>query len=412
MPYQTAPHSFQRINRGDEIRYVLPRRRMGKAGCAGPFLILFGLCFSGFAVFWMTGAASVGSGKAMQWHDLLFAAFGLPFVIVGCIPMLIGLALLVGRNEIVCTARDIRSIERLGPLRWKRKRYGIDVIKRFNVTRPLRSASNDSATAQKYSQLTTALLLNEVHHKNLLAWGYDRALLRDLADDLAAYFNEYIPDPLVDDPEAPSPKIEVNEIEVDEDGDARERPAAHHVPPQPTDSTCIREITEDGLSIVVPPAGLWKGSKGLFGFGVLWLLMCTGIFGGMFVMNGMPSGPGLVDRLVPVLFAIVFIGVGIAMLVYGINLGKRRAVLDVVGENLLITRQSIFGLKSDDWHRDDIKAIRVGESGMEVNDVPVMNLHVVPRSGSTFKCLTQLKDDDLDWIAAELRAALNVSSIG
>ena len=43
---------------------------------------------------------------------------------------------------------------------------------------------------------------------------------------------------------------------------------------------------------------------------------------------------------------------------------------------------------------------------MEVNDVPAMQLHIVPRDGSKYGLLTGLVEAELEWIATHLRRFL------
>ena len=62
-------------------------------------------------------------------------------------------------------------------------------------------------------------------------------------------------------------------------------------------------------------------------------------------------------------------------------MGRRHAIIDVVDDVLLINRKNIFGIKSHQWPRDELGSIAVGPSGIEVNEVPVLELKVRPRQG-------------------------------
>ena len=51
--------------------------------------------------------------------------------------------------------------------------------------------------------------------------------------------------------------------------------------------------------------------------------------------------------------------------------------------------------------------IEVGPSGTEVNDVPINELQIHLISGKKRGLLSQRRDEELRWIAAELRKALH-----
>jgi len=65
----------------DGVRIVLPQRNLGAFRFLD-FSILFGLGFSGFAVFWMVMASQsmFNSAGQFDWFGLPFTLFGLPFV--------------------------------------------------------------------------------------------------------------------------------------------------------------------------------------------------------------------------------------------------------------------------------------------------------------------------------------------
>ena len=75
----------------------------------------------------------------------------------------------------------------------------------------------------------------------------------------------------------------------------------------------------------------------------------------------------------------------------------------MVGSTLLVTRAGLFGQKQQEWQAEDLRTIRLGPSGTEVNDQPINQLHLVPRKGKKVGMLTERDDDELEWIAAVLR---------
>jgi hypothetical protein len=158
--------------------------------------------------------------------------------------------------------------------------------------------------------------------------------------------------------------------------------------------------------------GIWKSKAGLFSFGLLWTAFCVLIFGGIAaaMIVGEGDGPeGIGEMLAVVAFSLVFFGVGIGMLLAGWNIGKRLAVIDVVGETLLFTEVAPLKTKQLEWPADDLRQIEMGPSGIESNDVPIMCLLVHSNRGKTQKLLTGRAEPELEWIAAVLRVALGVS---
>jgi len=180
--------------------------------------------------------------------------------------------------------------------------------------------------------------------------------------------------------------------------------------PVPTPVSCPKKATgelsptDDGISIVLPPMGFYRGSKGLGSFSVLWLGFVT-IFTSVFVASWFKNGfKG--DDVFFVLFIGVFWLIGAAMAYGAARAGRRRGYIDVVGRDLLISRQAIGRPKSESWHADEIDRIVAGPSGVEVNDVPVIELQVWPKHGKKRGFFPERRDDELRWIAWEIEVAL------
>lgn len=377
------------------VRFVLPRRPGGGGGIC---LILFGMLFSGFAVFWILGATGLldpildkfsgrpdapteltspavdppsenkgpGDGqpappKAKGGFDpcrLAFGLFGLPFFLVGLVPIAAGIMSLFGHTEIEITGDALCNIDRAGPLRKRRCRslrqlLSLEVgrVKRTDTERemkrrkPMPLPNVNAITAQFTSEEPLAI-----------ASGYPIVLLRRLADDLA---NEH-------QRMAGGKGIEVTEAHdhpAEDEVDAAYSPADHpeEVPPQPAGSTAILEAATGGLTLRVPPTGLRKAVMAPVIFGIFWCVFVAFFTAGM-VAAGVPWPMYL--------FISIFWIVGILLLLTALNMTRRQAVIDVVHDTLLVTRQSIFGRKQHEWRAEDLYDIRVDHSGMSVNDKP------------------------------------------
>jgi hypothetical protein len=175
------------------------------------------------------------------------------------------------------------------------------------------------------------------------------------------------------------------------------------LPSRPAGSPIEINRFDDGISITVPPAGLWRGSKGLFFFGLLWC-------GFMTVFTAVMLGAGAFSDIeaniwLVLLFVALFWLVGIGLLLGGINMGKRQAGLAVAGGTLMILQTGLFGKKQREWPLSDLSSIHVGPSGMEVNGVPVLQLQIHDADGKQVGLLAGRSDEELEWLAHELRTA-------
>lgn len=382
--------------------YELPSRDVGCLRIVAIPVVLVGLlfCAVGLYVSLIEGGllgvitgGRMGGGKPL---DLFNAVFGVPFFLSGFVPLYTGAFLYAGRSTIELRDDSLIATQRSGPFRWRRK-IGIADIRKFQV----KSANMDEkqlAIGSALSALNVSLAGGRLRN---LAWGYPKNDLRALADHLASRCKAPARAKLIHDDQQAieveerilgQEKFESDVPEVNEDG----------VPPRPTDSTVIYEPHEDGLTITVPPVGMRKASKGMLGFAIFWNgFMAVVTTGWLF------AGKGSDAVIVYIVFPLFWL-VGIAMALGAVNAGRRRAILDVVGDTLLITRKTLFKTTQQEVHRDNIKSIRRDKSGVEVNDVPVLNLQVRLHQGKKISMLSQLSNNELSWIAALLREALRV----
>ena len=87
-------------------------------------------------------------------------------------------------------------------------------------------------------------------------------------------------------------------------------------------------------------------------------------------------------------------------------MGRRHAIVDVGGDVLLINRSNMFGIKSRQWTRDELESVTVEPRGMEVNDIPVLELKIKPVNGRELGVFAGRDGDELRWIAWTLRRRL------
>ena len=141
------------------------------------------------------------------------------------------------------------------------------------------------------------------------------------------------------------------------------------VPRQPVDSTVKVERRKDGITFWIPAVGVWKGSKGLMFCSVLWNGFIFFLVGSMILGSGEvePNGGDesvpLPGNLLAFLLMIFFAGIGIAMFLLALHMGRRKAVIATANDRLYIVSQSIFGKKTRQWSWDRISRIRCGRAG-------------------------------------------------
>ena len=380
--------SVQRQYVGGNARFDFPIRSLGWGKIIGLVLIGFGLIFvwqPAHNIWGTIHELTQGRDGAGNWFTLII---GIPFLIGGCIPALIGLSILSGRNRVEWKDGRLSATEILGPLWWTR-RMPRKAIRKLDVSAAT-AAQNTGGPRQEYPQLSSLAVEFEDGSKKLLLLGYPKAWLLSVAQELKNYA----------DGGAISSAVPVEIIET-----TALNPNDAEVLPQPPGSLVRVEEGLTGVRLLVPPAGLRKGSKGLFSFALLWcgfMTVFTTIVVISFIGGSFEQGWGFI------VFIIAFWGVGGGLLVGAVNMGKRTATLSVQGGELRIEVRGLFGTKQWAWRREEVAAIRVDDSGMRVNDRPVLNLQVHPCVGKKTGVLAGRDEDELRWMATRLRSVLKV----
>jgi hypothetical protein len=159
------------------------------------------------------------------------------------------------------------------------------------------------------------------------------------------------------------------------------------------------EHHETGVTLRIPPVGVRRVGGGTSAFAVVWtglvLLFSTGC-----VCANAPGGVYL--------FLVPFWGVGVGLLLAAWHMGRRQAVLAVVGDTLMILQTGPLGSKRGEWSRARISHICAGPSGTRVNEQDVLELQIHLAWGDRFGLLAGRGDEELRGLAAALRQALGV----
>ena len=72
------------------------------------------------------------------------------------------------------------------------------------------------------------------------------------------------------------------------------------------------------------------------------------------------------------------------------------------------SRAGLLGTRQHSWSRNELRAIRVGRSGIESNDRAILELQIHPATGKQLGMAAGRDEAELRWVAAVLRRALDV----
>jgi hypothetical protein len=383
----------------DGTRYVLPKRRLGKAGrTVGIVLVAFGLFATAFMLFWMGMPISEGLGEegAIRWPLILFGLLGLPGLVVAVCMVVVGISLLcnLSHSEVFVTRESLVSVERAGFLRWRRRR-SLDAIDSLVISEALEVKDDSGRRRTIFGDDVGGLRVEGAAIKPMwIAPAYPLEVVHKLSEMLVDSVDARVGGLL---------RRAEDEIAV-----VTEKPgegADDELFEQPDDSNAVLQQLEDGVAVTIPPRGVWKGSKGLFFFSLAWNGIVLLIVSVMFFAAGKDPPPWPAW-----LFLGFFVAVGVGFFLAAVNMGTRRALLAAAAGTFAFRRSGIFGTRERRWRAGEIRAIRVGSSGMEVNDAPVLELQVVPREGRKIGLFSERSDDELRWIATLLRRELGVPS--
>jgi len=376
----------------DDVSYALPVRPLGPLRWLGWFPVGFALFF-----LWMPVSRLIrllnqilnGSPDAGDWFGGLFT---IPFLVGGLIPFALGLFILFGRCRVEWRQKRLSILDHAGPFRWRR-RLPKGRIRKFTVKSGGAKVNDKPVTTGPLAELGALFVEFEEGKPRIVALGYPRDWLQALAEDLSARVGAtaYTLAP---------PAVEFADLMTES------QPQFADVTNKPADSLVKVEPRPNGFVLVVPPAGLRKGSKGLFGFGIIWCLFMSVFTGFLVFASGKNSGGG--TPLAPWAFIVLFWLIGLGMLAGAINMARRRAMLLVENDRLSVAQVGIFGAKKWDWNRASISTIRADASGMEVNGVPVIELQIHPVGGKKAGFFGGRDEQELRWMATELRHALRL----
>jgi hypothetical protein len=187
-------------------------------------------------------------------------------------------------------------------------------------------------------------------------------------------------------------------------------PEPRVAPDRPVDCR-IDVIRARGQPLVfrLPSHGLTGHARHLFIFSCFWngILLLLG-FG--FIAGMIADPPGLSTMAFVGLILAVFLAIGIGTLLLSLNMARRSFLVGIDDNQLFCESKGLYGTDWTELARDQIGAIVVGNSGMSINEVPLRQIQIVPKSGNAkqLSLFTGLPDDELDWLCFELNRELGL----
>jgi hypothetical protein len=188
----------------------------------------------------------------------------------------------------------------------------------------------------------------------------------------------------------------------------------HDRPEQPSASDAVLEETIQGMTISIPPPGVYRGNGAFF---CTWCTIWCGILI-PFTLGFVPAaflglvkwndGPRTVSPAFALCFLTPFWLVGLGSLLALCQNGYRRARLAVEGSRLTIEEHGVLGSFRREWESGSLRNVEVTAEYLS-DDGPdrlKAKLRIVPAEGEPFDCLDHRPKPELEWIATRLRRQL------
>jgi hypothetical protein len=181
-------------------------------------------------------------------------------------------------------------------------------------------------------------------------------------------------------------------------------------PPPPLGCPAVVEHHADGITVTYPPLGLVRGGGFFSLFALLWNAVAIPITVLLYgqALTGAPVFNGAPATAWWYLFPLPFLLVGVGTALVALNLARRRAVLAVIGDSLLVLKAGPFGSRRGEWTRQELTDVLAAPSGIEQNGRPLLQLEVRAEGRPAFALLAGRPDAEVEWLAAVLRYALRL----
>jgi hypothetical protein len=380
---------------------------------------------AGGIAYWMlqTPTIRIARQGLTQGNIILAALWSFMGFCVLKYPIFFGLSLLFGHRKVEVCDDVLICGESLG-IFGRKKRWPVERIKRLQVVSVLPNLPNDDSEPGLPDNFHILTAILDDGKRIVIAPFYPKRLLESLAKDLSTQLSLAVektgleaPASFDDVASEPGQPLEKAPVEVapglgltgliQEAAEAlqKARDREIDVVEQPSDSPVVVDSNPRGIRLEIPPPGIWHGSAGLFQFGIIWSLAIAG-FTTIFLIAGMAQKGDLYGFLGLFVCMLPFWASGAGMLLVGYNMGTRMTVIEIVGDLLIVTQTGLRGMKRREWPRTDVRTVRVGPSGMEVNDKDVPELQILGARDKLQGLLVGRDPQELLWMATLLRYAL------
>lgn len=367
------------------MRFILPPRPGGPYRTLGTVLLVAGVAF-------VLGTLAVLGGLLGQ-PDLRALSPAARLGLLGmllpeCVLVLLGGMWRWGHAEVECREGRLRAWDVWGGFRWPR------ALPRAPVMALEVRALSSGRIRGETDPARTVFSLQAVYARGparAVVTGYPKNWLAALARDLGPWLGL---------PAGPAPIWIEGDLAATETADALLLAAG---PP----SSAVH-VEEEGttLRLRAGPLGWREGPAALLTFGLIWLLLITFI-GTLFLLDRRQKGWNRSD-LGALAVLLGFAGIGLGLLVASFHMACRRVVFEVDNLGLRMESAGLWRGRPRQWRRDELLAVGVGDSDVEVNGRKLPELQFHLRTGARRGVLVGFNEADLRWIAARLRQKLQL----
>ena len=410
------------VPNGEGVTIHLPQRELGGFKKAGWLIVGISSIGTLFMIFWISMPVSWGvdllrQGQMFGWLFVAFGSLGLGGLYASAKFLALGISVLRDKTRCSVTVSDKRIVsqEKFGWFGWKQKIKRSEVDQIFVLPIGSIGSSREEPSGSGLGFLESIFdgdtsnfyaITNQKRDGQMIAPGYPKEIVDSVATTIAGELNRNSAgsvlinrDPVArSSDDSPSTSIvtvqNLTEEEVEQ--------ADFTLPP---DSQL--EIIEEGDSKVyrIPERTLLRGSSGLFFFAIIWNGFMA-VFTAAVIFGAKENELDLAF----IAFTVVFWSIGIGMLVGSFYMARQSALVGVKDGLLFIERKTIFGTKWTEFAADQVESIEMDSTNMQVNDVPVMNLKIQPLEGDAVGMFSHLDNEEIQWLAQQLRRSLGLSS--
>ena len=176
---------------GDHVRYLLPRRQLGRVHWVGVVPIGFGVAMLGVLAYMAQGVSRFRSGdQASRIFAVGFGLILLLFALPALRTIVFGMVVMIGRTEIRLINGKLSAREHAGPVFWTRRFKKQTAIERVSVRYGDGTLKVDGKRTDYFKKLASTAGLGveagpQKSDRFMLTIGYPKEMLLPIGLDLA-----------------------------------------------------------------------------------------------------------------------------------------------------------------------------------------------------------------------------------